>query len=155
METSNMKSTNAKPETHPRRTKAVGKAQKDLSAGAKILAAINEATEILRSEGLESKQLTVRTYKEPPAQLAYQPEDVKRVRELVGVSQAALAGFLGVNVNTVRSWEQGKRLPQPIACRFLAEIEANLVYWRTRIGHQVLETEPGKRLSPDSDSFLD
>ena len=35
--------------------------------GQKILAAIEEATEILRSEGLESKQLTVRTYKEPPA----------------------------------------------------------------------------------------
>ena len=45
-----------------------------------------------------------------------------------------LAGFLGVNVNTVRSWEQGKRPPQPIACRFLAEIEANTEYWRQRIG---------------------
>jgi putative transcriptional regulator len=123
----------------------VARAQNSLSAGAKILAAIDEATEILRSEGIESKQLTVRTYKEKPAPPAYRPGDIKRIRELVGVSQAVLAGFLGVNVNTVRSWEQGKRLPQPIACRFLSEIEANLAYWRQRIGHEGLEVEPGKR----------
>ena len=51
-----------------------------------------------------------------------------------------LAGFLGVNVNTVRSWEQGKRPPQPIARRFLAEIEADPAYWRKRILHESLET---------------
>ena len=50
-----------------------------------------------------------------------------------------------MNVNTVRSWEQGKRFPQPIACRFLSEIEADLAYWRQRIGHAVFEVEPGKR----------
>ena len=49
------------------------------SAGSKILAAIEEATEILRSEGLESKRLTVRTYKVAPAPRRYQPGDVKRV----------------------------------------------------------------------------
>lgn len=130
-----MKSTNSKPETRPRATRA----------GAKILAAINEATEILRTEGLESRQLTVRTYKEPPALRAYMPGDVKRARQLVGASQAVLAGFLGVNVNTVRSWEQGKRLPQPIACRFLSEIEGDLNYWRQRIGQQVFEVASGKR----------
>ena len=44
-----------------------------------------------------------------------------------------LAAFLGVNVNTVRSWEQGKRVPQPIASRFLSEIETDIAYWRQRI----------------------
>jgi putative transcriptional regulator len=140
-----MKSTHAKPQTRSRRTKAVGRAQNGSAAGSKILAAIEEATEILKSEGLESKQLTVRTYKEPPVPRAYKPGDVKRVRELVGASQAVLAGFLGVNVNTVRSWEQGKRLPQPIACRFLSEIEADLTYWRQRIGHEVFEIDLAKR----------
>jgi len=71
--------------------------------------------------------------------------DVKRVRELLGASQAVMAGFLGVNVNTVRSWEQGKRLPQPIACRFLSEIESDPVYWRQRIGQGAVEIEPRKR----------
>ena len=113
----------------------VGNGDRDRSsAGSRILSAIEEATELLRSEGLESQRLTVRTYRLPPAPREYRPEDVKRVRELLGLSQAVLAGFLGVNVNTVRSWEQGKRPPQPIARRFLAEIEADPAYWRRRVG---------------------
>lgn len=98
----------------------------------------------MRSEGLESKRLTIRTYKVAPAPRRYQSGDVKRVRELLGTSQAVLASFLGVNVNTIRSWEQGKRLPQSIACRFLSEIEADAAYWRQRMGQDALETEPEK-----------
>lgn len=95
----------------------------------------------MRSDGLESKQLTVRTYKVAPSQ-SYQPGDVKRVRALLGMSQAVLASFLGVNINTVRAWEQGKRLPQPIACRFLSEIEADPGYWRQRLGRKAFENRP-------------
>ena len=112
------------------------------SAGARILAAIEEATELLRSEGLESERLTVRTYRLPPAPREYRPEDVRRVRDLLGTSQAVLAGFLGVNVNTVRSWEQGKRPPQPIARRFLSEIESDPAYWRRRIGEEMAAHRP-------------
>jgi putative transcriptional regulator len=103
------------------------------SAGSKILAAIEEATEVLRSQGLSSPRLTVRTYKTSTACPVFGPGDVRRVRELLGASQGVLARFLGVNVNTVRSWEQGKRPPQPIACRFLAEIESDPDYWRRRV----------------------
>ena len=118
-----------------------GKTNDRTSAGARILAAIEEATEVLRSEGRESPRLTVRTYKIPSAPRDYRPDDVKRVRELVGASQAVLAGFLGVNVNTVRSWEQGKRPPQPIARRFLTEIEADPDYWHQRILEESFEAE--------------
>jgi putative transcriptional regulator len=131
------------PRTGPR--KVVGHCRNGLSAGTKILAAIEEATEILRAEGLESKRLTIRTYKVPPTPRVCRPADVKRVRELLGASQAVLAGFLGVNVNTVRSWEQGKRLPQPIACRFLSEIESDPIYWRQRIGQGAVEVESRNR----------
>jgi putative transcriptional regulator len=117
---------------HPAKP-TTGSARSSLSSGTRIVAAIEEATEILRSEGLESKQLTIRTYKLPATSPAYRPGDVKRVRELLGASQAVLATFLGVNVNTVRSWEQGKRMPQPIASRFLSEIETDIAYWRQRI----------------------
>jgi putative transcriptional regulator len=140
-----MKSAKGKTETRPGPSEVVGPSRSRLSAGTKILAAIEEATEILRAEGLESKRLTIRTYKVPSAPRICRPEDVKRVRELLGTSQAVLARFLGVNVNTVRSWEQGKRLPQPIACRFLSEIESDPPYWRQRIGQGASEAEPGNR----------
>src|SRR3954454_7085234 len=129
-----MKTSKAKTEARHRRGKALRRAPHGGPAGSKILAAIEEATEILRSEGLESKRLTVRTYTVAPAPRSDQPGDVKRVRELLGTSQAVLASFLGVNVNTVRSWEQGNRPPRPIARRFLSEIEADPAYWRRRIG---------------------
>jgi putative transcriptional regulator len=124
---------------HRQRTN--GETGRETSAGARILAAIEEATDLLRNEGLGSKRLTVRTYKTAPTPRAYQAGDVKRVREQLGVSQAVLAAFLGVNINTVRSWEQGKRPPQPIACRFLAELESAPEYWRQRIAHNPIGLE--------------
>jgi DNA-binding XRE family transcriptional regulator len=62
---------------------------------------------------------------------------------MLGASQGVMAAFLGVNVNTIRSWERGKRLPQPIACRFLSEIETDIVYWRRRIQQDSLVREDG------------
>jgi putative transcriptional regulator len=44
-----------------------------------------------------------------------------------------LATFLGISIDTLRSWEQGKRAPQPIAQRFLSEIESDPGYWRQRL----------------------
>jgi putative transcriptional regulator len=138
-----MRNSKTKPTARHHRSNEARATRHKSSAGSKILAAIEEATEILRSEGLESRRLTVRTYKVAPAPQDYSPGDVKRVRGLLGTSQAVLAGFLGVNVNTVRSWEQGKRVPQPIACRFLAEIESNPAYWQQRIGREVLNERTG------------
>jgi putative transcriptional regulator len=140
-----MKRAKGKAKTRPGPRRVDRRSKNGLSAGKKILAAIEEATEILRAEGLESKRLTMRTYNVPSIPRVCRPGDVKRVRELLGASQAVLAGFLGVNVNTVRSWEQGRRLPQPIACRFLSEIESDPPYWRQRIGQGVAEGEPGNR----------
>jgi putative transcriptional regulator len=116
----------------------------EISAGSRILGAIEEATGLLRSEGLVSPRLTIRTYKTIPSPRSYQPEDVKRVRALLGTSQSVLARFLCVNVNTVRSWEQGKRPPQPIANRFLSEMEAAPSYWRQRIHEAAAEIESRK-----------
>jgi len=63
-----------KPRPGPRTT--VGRSRNGLSAGTKIVAAIEEATEILRAEGLESEQLTIRTYQVPPAPRVCRPGDV-------------------------------------------------------------------------------
>src|SRR5208337_2144841 len=101
-----MKSSKGETKTRAGARNVAGRSRNGISAGTRILAAIEEATEILRAEGLESNQLTIRTYQVPPVPRVCRSGDVKRVRELLGASQAVFAGFLGVNVNTVRSWEK-------------------------------------------------
>jgi putative transcriptional regulator len=136
-----MNASNGRVATKTRTKKSARTQQKPASSRSKILRAITEATEILRTEGLQSERLTVRTYKLPEAPPNYRPRDVKRVRELLGASQAVLAGFLGVNINTLRSWEQGRRPPQPLACRLLFEIESDIAKWKRRILHELSPIE--------------
>ena len=64
--------------------KVVGLTGSGHSAGTRILSAIEEATEILRAEGLEISRLTIRTYKVPQVPHVSRPDDVRRVRELLG-----------------------------------------------------------------------
>jgi DNA-binding transcriptional regulator YiaG len=56
------------------------------------------------------------------------------------MSQVIFAAFLGVNPNTVRSWEQGTRPPSSIARRFMIEIEEDSAYWRRRVARKVAKT---------------
>ena len=98
----------------------------DIVEGLRDLAATLQAGKPLES------RFTVRTYKiAPPPQ--YDGDGVRRVRELLAMSQAAFAAFLGVDPSTVRSWEQGLRVPSPVACRMLSEIEADPAHWRKRL----------------------
>jgi putative transcriptional regulator len=47
----------------------------------------------------------------------------RRVRHKVGLSQAAFAKRIGVPVDTVQNWEQGKRLPRGPARALLRIID--------------------------------
>lgn len=100
--------------------------------GQEIVEGLRELADILKAgEPLESR-FTVRTFKiAPPPE--YRGEGVRRVRALLGMSQAAFAAFLGVDPSTVRSWEQGLRQPSPLARRMLSEIEADPTHWRERL----------------------
>ena len=72
---------------------------------------------------------------------------MRRVRGLLGMSQVLFARFLGVDANTVRSWEQGTRPPSPIARRFMDEIEGDPEHWQQRIVQGAVEVE-GKSANP-------
>lgn len=100
--------------------------------GDEIVAGLREFLDVLRSgEPLESR-FTVRTCKiAPPPE--YDGKGVRRVRDLLAMSQAAFAAFLGADASTVQSWEQGLRPPSPLACRLLSEIEADPAHWRKRL----------------------
>src|SRR5262245_58003654 len=47
------------------------------------------------------------------------PAEIAQVRERAGVSQAVLAGFLNVAVNTISQWERGERKPTGAALKLL------------------------------------
>jgi DNA-binding transcriptional regulator YiaG len=59
------------------------------------------------------------------------------VRDMLGMNQVVFARFLGVEPNTVRSWEQGK-LPSSIARRFMGEVEDDPDYWRRRVARKTV-----------------
>jgi putative transcriptional regulator len=102
-------------------------------AGTKIVGAFEEAIALMRTGEPLERHFTVRTYKVEFTPRDYGPDDVRRVRGLLGMSQVLFARFLGVDANTVRSWEQGTRPPSSIARRFMDEIENDPAHWRQRI----------------------
>jgi putative transcriptional regulator len=100
--------------------------------GQEIVDDLRELAATLQAGKPLESRFTVRTYKiSPPPK--YDGNGVRRVRELLAMSQAAFAAFLGVDPSTVRSWEQGLRVPSPMACRLLSEIEAEPTHWRGRL----------------------
>jgi DNA-binding transcriptional regulator YiaG len=100
--------------------------------GQEIVEGLRDLAETLQAgKSLESR-FTVRRYKITPPPL-YGGAEVRRAREVMAMSQAAFAAFLGVDASTVRSWEQKLRPPSPLACRLLSEIEAEPAHWRKRL----------------------
>jgi putative transcriptional regulator len=95
--------------------------------GQEIVEGLRELADTLQAGKPLESRFTVRTYKIPPPP-QYNGPEVRRVRELMAMSQAAFAAFLGVDPSTVRSWEQELRPPSPLACRLLSEIEAEPAY---------------------------
>jgi putative transcriptional regulator len=116
-------------------------------AGAKIVGAFAEAITLMQAGGPLERHFTVRTYNVEFTPREYRPDDVRRVRGLLRMSQVLFARFLGVDANTVRSWEQGTRPPSAIARRFMDEIEGDPEHWRQRMIRGVVESgeNPPKR----------
>jgi len=49
--------------------------------------------------------------------------DVKAIRERLGLTQAAFAARFGLELDSIRNWEQGRYTPDPIARTLLKVIE--------------------------------
>ena len=48
---------------------------------------------------------------QPSRRFVRDNRDVRHVRETLGISQGTFARLIGVSVNTVQNWEQGRRTP--------------------------------------------
>jgi putative transcriptional regulator len=105
--------------------------------GAKIVAALERFGDSIAAGGPIEERYTVRRARLNLEPRVFDSAQVKQVRAALGLSQSMFGRFLGVDVKTVRSWEQGLRTPSGIACRFLEEIQVDLDHWRARL-HQIL-----------------
>lgn len=93
-----------------------------LSAEAKIVQGLEGfAAALEKDEDLEAR-FTCRKVSLKIEPCAYTPKRVKAVRQMLGLSQALFAQFIGASTNSVQAWEQGERSPSPMACRFMDEI---------------------------------
>lgn len=110
------------------------------SAGAKIVGGLTEFRDALKEGAKIDERFTVRTVELDLHPHSYGADDVKGIRNLLGLSQALFAKFLGVDLGTVRSWEQGKNPPSPMACRFMDEIRNSPDHWKGRL-NQAIKTK--------------
>jgi putative transcriptional regulator len=101
--------------------------------GAKIVAALGRFRDTIAAGTPIEQRYTVRRVKLDLTPRTFGPDEVKGIRAMMGVSQPVFGQFLGVDVRTVRSWEQGRRVPSGMAQRFLEEIQASPEHWRRRL----------------------
>jgi len=97
-----------------------------------VVGALTNFRDTLRARTPLSQKYTVREVAVviPPPQL--NPGDVRKTRETLGVSQPVFADLLGTSRSTIRSWEQGQKIPSPMARRLLGLIASDPQYWRDR-----------------------
>ena len=104
---------------------------------AEACAGIDELLEAAEAgESLEGL-CTIRTRKLELKPREYGPKEVRAVRRKLKASQALLARFMGVNTQTVSSWEQGRRKVPPMARRYLDDLVDIPALWATRTGGAV------------------
>lgn len=103
-------------------------------ADLEIIGSLTEARNALAQGGPGLKKLTIRTVGLDLTPRAYSAESVVRTRALLNASQGVFARLLGVSVKTVRGWELGERSPNPMARRFMDEINDSPSYWKARLG---------------------
>lgn len=97
-----------------------------------ILNGLSEFRDSL-ADGSSPGKLTIRKVRLMLQPTDYSPELVKTTRQILGVSQAVFAKFIGVSSNAVQAWEQGGNPATGAAARLMDEIRLNPEYWRKRL----------------------
>jgi putative transcriptional regulator len=92
----------------------------------RVLASVHETAEGLTGAGVMSKQ-TMREFDElcltPVRPLT--PEEIRKLREREGASQAVFARYLNVSTGLVSQWERGEKHPQGASLKLLALVAKN------------------------------
>lgn len=83
-----------------------------------LMAGLNEAVAIERGE-LKGKKTV---YEIQPVK-KYTDNEIRRIRNSVGMTQVLFADYMGVSSKTVEAWESGKNHPTGTACRLISMLE--------------------------------
>jgi putative transcriptional regulator len=103
------------------------------SKGTKIVERLKNFAEVLETNESISDHYTRRTVRLNLELEEYNGDLVRKTRKLLGASQAVFSQFLGVSVKTVHDWEQDRKVPKEVACRFMDEIRNDPSYWLRRL----------------------
>ena len=82
-------------------------------------------------EAIEIKQ----ERKAPARVTRYELADIKLIRADLSVTQQEFAQALGTSVDTIKSWENGRRNPPGLAAKVLAAIQDNPSLYREIASH--------------------
>ncbi|WP_278183625.1 NadS family protein [Vibrio misgurnus] len=88
-----------------------------------LKASLEEAVEIKNS------------VKEPARVVRYELADVKAIRSQLNVTQDEMAKVLGTSLDTIKSWETGRRNPTGLAAKVLATIQTNPKFFLELASH--------------------
>lgn len=83
-----------------------------------IMAGLEESLEHAQNK----KTLRTTTFYIEPLQ-EYAPEEIKKIRIALGMTQVLFASFLGVSPKTVEAWESGRNRPEGPARRMLSLVQ--------------------------------
>jgi putative transcriptional regulator len=78
-----------------------------------LMASVKEAGQIKKGRVTASRRF------------AFSPMNIKKVRQSLNVSQTVFSQMIGVSVNTLQNWEQGRREPDGPARALLIIAEKN------------------------------
>ncbi|EGY29316.1 putative transcriptional regulator [Candidatus Regiella insecticola 5.15] len=73
--------------------------------------------------------------KAPARVTRYELADVKTIRAQLNVSQSDMAKVLGTSIDTIKSWEAGRRNPTGLAAKVLATVQANPKFFQELAAH--------------------
>jgi len=98
------------------------------TVGDDILHGLRELVDTIKSGQRMEDRFKVRVV-EIPEPTPHTADTVRAIRERMGVSQTAFAKLVGVSKILAQSWEQGVRIPSPLAARLLVTIAVDPAAW--------------------------
>jgi putative transcriptional regulator len=75
------------------------------------------------SESIKETGRIQKGWTKPSRTFKYNAVDIRKLRESIKVSQSQFARMIGVSVDTVQNWEQGRRTPRGPAMALLRVFE--------------------------------